>query len=212
MPRFSSILSIAATFLFTAAAAQGGMIVFANPATALAGDLGDYFDVMLTNTGSDLVVGGFSFALSVGDTNVTFTQVTMNTAVPYIFAGDSFVYLSLGGTNINILPAGQTVNASDADNSFLGVTIAGGATVGLGRVYFDVGAASASTIAVEFVASGTSLSDAFGKSTIPIETLNDGLITLTSVPEPSALPLVGLAFLVIVFAHAMAGRRRKRDF
>jgi hypothetical protein len=60
--------------------------------SASAGDVGDAFDVLLTNNGSfDISVAAFAFEVTVADTDVTLTGADFSTtAAPYIFAGDSF--------------------------------------------------------------------------------------------------------------------------
>lgn len=183
--------------LCTGMPASAALIVTATPAAALAGDTGDYFDVTLTNTGPDISVLAASFGLSTADPYIHFTRATTATAAPYIFAGRSFDELTLLLTYIDVA-TGAALNASDMDNAMTGVTVAAGSTVGLGRVFFDVGSYPAALITVALALyPGTNLSDPVLLD-IPIDTLADGTITTpgyTSVPEPATLLPAALALL-----------------
>jgi hypothetical protein len=189
---------------------RAALVVTASPASALAGDTGDYFDVSLTNTGSDISVLAFSFGLSVTDAYITFTRATTATAAPYIFAGRSFDELTLLLTYIDAVSGGTALSASDMDNDGLGVTVASGATVGLGRVFFDVGSYPAALITVTLsVYPGTNLSDP-AVHDIAIDTLVDGAITTpgyTPVPEPATLVPAGLALLAVLTTRRREQRR-----
>src|SRR5689334_13095918 len=110
------------------------LILTAGSATAAAPSSGNSFDLTLTNTGpASVTVGGFSIAISVSDSHVSFTSATTATSTaPYIFFGNS-----LFGPVINT-SSGQTLSASDL---FAGVgsgsTLGAGVTVGLAHVLFD---------------------------------------------------------------------------
>jgi len=151
-------------------------------------------EVTLTNTGpATLSLAGFSFEIEVTDPHVTFTSATTETGAAYVFAGNSM----FGPTISNSAP-GQTLDASDLWGGAGGAAVAAGATVGLGDVFFDVsaGALSGPMTVMLSPSPATSLSDALGDP-IGIDTLTNGSITISPVPEPSALTftLLGLAAL-----------------
>jgi hypothetical protein len=189
--------------LTAALPAHGSVIIAADSVSAVAGSTGNSFDVWLTNTGpSAISVDTFSFNINILDTDITFTDVTTGTvAAPYIFPSSVF------GPDLTGPNSGQTFAFFPNDVSGSGdVSIASGATVGLGHVLFDVaGGAAPGTFAVAFVQDPlvTNLSDANGNN-IPIDTFTDGDVTILT-PEPATVPLAGLAFLI-----AAAARRRLR--
>jgi PEP-CTERM motif len=155
-------------------------------------------EINLTNTGSaSLSLAGFSFEIETTDSRVTLTSATTATVLPYLFAGNS-----LFGPIINI-SEGQMLEASDFSVAAGGITVAGGATVGLGHVLFDIAAGDSSrSVAVTLSPFPfTSLSDPSGES-ISVVTLMSGSITIAGspVPEPSALMLafLGLAALASI--------------
>ncbi len=156
-----------------------------------AGATGASLDILFTNTGpTSVTIGGFSFELTVGNTAITFQDVTTGTSPsPYIFGS-----LGLSGPSIGTVVTGQDIMASDLD-SFIdsGTTVASGQTVGLGHLLFDVaGNAAAGTYAVSLVGyPASSLSDPFSNN-IPITSLNDGSITIQGqgVPEPASMVLL----------------------
>ena len=129
-------------------------------------------------------------------------MATTATLAPYVFAGNS-----LFGPTISTSVPGQTLDAFDLWGvPGGGAAIAAGATVGLGRAFFNVlagglsGLVIVSAVAVPF----TSLSDPSG-SNIDVDTLTNGSITIaaSAVPEPSALVLAVLALA------AMASIRKR---
>jgi hypothetical protein len=88
-----------------------------------------------------------------------------------------------------------------------GTVVAAGSTFSLGEVLFNVASdATAGPASLVLDASGTSLSDASG-NTIPISTLDNGQITITTstVPEPSMFAPLALLFMI-----AAGVRRRER--
>ncbi len=188
--------------LGSVSAAAAGITVFASPVTAAPGSSANAFDVDLINSGpSALTIGGFSFSLSIANSNISFTEVTSSTEAGYIFSGDSLFGPDLSGPN-----SGDTISASDVVLIPLtGTIVSSGQTVGLGHVVFDVSADAPAGMFPVTLASfpGSTLSDASG-SNINIDTLSPGQITITGItPEPSSFPL-----LLLLSAAAMLGRRR----
>jgi hypothetical protein len=185
------------------------MVVSVQSVIVAAGSSGNGIDVDLTNTGpSSLTVAGFSFGISIANTDISFTDANTATAAPYIFAGNS-----LFGPDLTGPTSGQTLSTSDIFSIPGGsVTLNAGTTVGLGHVLFDVSAGAAGgSFPVDFqLFPTTSLSDQSGAN-IPITTLSSGSITIpaAAVPEPSAmLPLV---FGVAGLLSAAGWRRRARQ-
>jgi len=196
---------VMALLLFSPTARADGLEISLEPGTtASAGSTGNVFDVLLTNTDSSSVdLGGFSFGITTSDTDISFTGATTSTATPYVFAGDSFDDINGFTLYTNSLPS-QTLEASDFSNSGAGSSIAAGATVGVGRVQFDVasGAAAGSFAVIFEDFPTTSLSDSNG-NTLDF-TSEAGTITITdvsTVPEPPTGELlicaVGFGILIL---------------
>jgi hypothetical protein len=185
---------VAGAVLCIANPARAGIIVSVESVSATAGTTGNTLEVDVQNTGSTTVnVAAFSFELTVAaSSGVTFTGADYNTTQTYIFAGNSFE-----GPNIVFNNTGTTLDAFDLAVS--GSTALGpGSIFGLGLVSFDV-ASSAPTGAVTVSLTpypSTSLT-APDLSNIPINTLNNGTITISGsiVPEPSALFSASLGIL-----------------
>lgn len=179
-------------------------------ATAAAGSTGNFFDVVLTNTGGDdASIAGFAFLVS-ADAGVTLTTADDQTASPYIFAGGS---LFAPGIVVIGFPApplpGPSLLAQDISTLPAGALISAGGLVGLGRVYFDVAAGVSGSIAITLAGDpDTNLADenfeAIAGTSI---TFNGGTIRVSDgvIPEPSTLALAGVALLAAAFA-----RRRSR--
>jgi hypothetical protein len=210
---FSGIRSCLPLICATAAllhvpAAHADFLIAVSSAVAEAGSTGNTLEVDLTNTGTSAVTfGGFAFGISTSSPSIAFTgATTATTTAPYIFASDS-----LFGPDI-ATSIGLSLTAADA--SALGAdSVAAGATVGLGKVSFDV-ASGASLGPVTVTLAGyptTSLSDNMGNN-LPFTGLNGTIVVVASpsspVPEPSTLLLfsTGLAFLAV----RASGRRRLR--
>lgn len=156
-------------------------------------------EIDLTNTGpASLSLAGFSFEIEVTDPHITFTSATIATVAAYVFAGNS-----LFGPIISTSPPGQTLDVSDLWGGAGGATIAAGATVGLGHVFFDVSAGDLSGLVTVMLSPFpfTSLSAPAGNN-VSVDTLTNGSITIapSAVPEPSALTLalLGLAALASI--------------
>ena len=120
-----------------------------------------------------------------------------STTAPYIYAGDSFVDIN-GFTLYTGSLGGQTLEASDLSNSGVDDNLGSGASVGVGRIFFDVAPGAATgPFAVNFVAYPfTSLANSNANNLD--FTVDVGTITITNaaaVPEPAEGELVicGLA-------------------
>lgn len=184
-------------------AVSGGIPVLSKSA----GDVGDAFDVLLTNNGSvDLSVAGFAFEVTVADTDVTLTNADFSTtAAAYIFAGDSFDQINSFTLNTigGIDSTAQTLEASDVTNDSAGVTLAPGQSLALGEVLFNVAnGATPGSFGLSFTGS-SSVADSnnlAGPSfdAIAVDNFYGGTIMIGSVPEPgTALPLTGALLLGI---------------
>jgi hypothetical protein len=180
--------ALAACLLFSPPARADFIFSLESGITASQGSTGNVFDVLLTNTGGMAVtVGGFSWDITTANTDITFTNADTSPVTPYIFTSDSFDNDNSFPLFTNSLP-GQEVAASDFSDAS-GDSVGAGATVGVGRVMFDIAnGATTGPFAVTFQdLSGTnSLSDNNGGG-LPFTT-QDGTITITStttVPEPS---------------------------
>jgi hypothetical protein len=189
---------LAALAVFAARPATAAIQVTIEPPTfAVEGGSPDDFDVALTNTGtSSVTIGAFAFELSVSSSYLTLTQATTATSMPYIFAGSSAL-----GPVISLSSPSNTLKASDLTTVLAGVSIASGATVGLGHVFFDLSpGAPFATVPVTFVASATNLSDPSNVG-IPIDVLGSGTIEI--VPEPSMFAIfsIGIGLVGIFQVH-----------
>ena len=192
-----TILAIAMAGLVVAAPsyAHGGIIISVQSVTANAGSSGNTFEVDAQNTGAPVDIAAFAFEVSVpASGGVTFTGADINTTVDtYIFAGNS-----AQGPIITAANTGTVLDASD--NAVSGSTTLGtNSTLALGRVFFDVeSGASAGPVIVSLTPFPfSSLTDP-NLNNIPIDTLNNGTITIlpsTSVPEPSGLISATLGLL-----------------
>ena len=219
-PRLSAIkppwfLALAAGFIvaFAASPARAGIVYSIQSVNASAGA----FDVLLSNTGNSAVnIDGFSFEVSVSTPSgpaVTLTDATISTtADPYIFVGNSLFGpdILLGTSN-----GGKTLDASDAyGTANADISLAAGATVGLGHVIFSAVGLS-STATVSFTPAGSqypanSLSDHLGDN-IVITSFGTGTITPTvsSVPEPSATVLATMVLALAGGRWFVSRSRRK---
>jgi PEP-CTERM motif len=206
--RWLTLFVAAAAATLTAATGSADLIVTAQNVSVSPGSTNNTLEIDLTNTGGTAVaIGGFSFGLSVTNTDITFTSADISTASSYIFLGHS-----LFGPIISTTPPpnGQVVIASDNyDVNNSGIMLASGATVGLGRVLFDVSSVAAGgafpVSLTNFPA--TSLSD-FGGNDVPITALRDGSITIAGVPEPTSLTLFGVGILAVAARWNRKGRLR----
>jgi hypothetical protein len=192
-----SVLALLGAIVLSAVPARAGLIAAVQFVSATRGSTGNPLDVTLTNTGpAPVTVGGFAFQVTTADLDITFTGSTFSTPL-YIFTGDS-----LFGPILNLMSPGQTMDGSDLSSSGLGTTIGAGATVGLGRVLFNVSPSAAfgpfAVLLQPFP--NTNLSGpgpAFAN--IPINTLTPGQITVSvsAVPEPASVLLLGTALVYL---------------
>src|ERR1035438_6144570 len=120
-------------------AARADLLFSMTSASAGAGGSGS-FDVVLTDNGGDFNVAGFNFEITTSDTNVTFTDITINTvAAPYIFAGDSLLAAPVTGSIlVNPPSTAHDAQASDVPAVSTTAAIADGDEVGLGHVLFTI--------------------------------------------------------------------------
>jgi hypothetical protein len=202
--RTSLSMAVIALVLFAAPPlARASLIIRVQNVGASSPSSADALDITLINTGpGSVMLGSFSFGISVTDPAITFTSATTATVIaPYVFAGQS-----LFGPTISTSVPGQSLDASDVAALTSG-TIAGAATVGLGHVFFSVAAgdtAGPKAVALA-VPPTTELSDVDG-TLIPFSILN-GTITITatgsSVPQPSTILLVltGITSLTLARRH-----------
>jgi hypothetical protein len=179
--------------------ARADLVLSMTPASASAGGSGS-FDVVLTDTGGDFNVAGFNFEITTSDTDVTFTDITINTvAAPYIFAGDSLLADPVTGSILENPPStAQDAQAGDVPADFTPAAIVDGDEVGLGHVLFTIApGASPGPVSIDF-GSATSLSDA-GGNLIAFDN-SGGTLTITAgtitTPEPAMTGILGLALII----------------
>jgi hypothetical protein len=185
-------------------AARADLVFSMTPGSAGAGGSGS-FDVVLTDTGGGFNVAGFNFEITTSNTDVTFTDITINTvAAPYVFAGDSLLAAPVTGSILENPPStAQDAQAGDVTADFTAVAIADGDEVGLGHVLFTIAPGSSpGPVSIDF-GSATSLSDDLGN---PIEfDSSGGTLTITggtvATPEPAMTGVLGLALAGIVLVR-----------
>jgi len=190
----------------------GGLVIEAPNLTSVAPGSSGSFDVSLVNTnalgGASYDVAGDSLDLMLtGSAGFAFTDVTINTSVPYIYTVSATtlpgsVPLDFGITFPN---TAFTVADSDGANPFF-QTVNPGDQFGLAHVLYTVDptASGTTTITIADLNVGTSLSD-INLNPIPFTAMN-GSISTTSIPEPSTLILAATAVLIGLGAV----RRRRR--
>lgn len=199
---FRMLATLCSLTMLAATPSRADLIVQVGSAVAAAGSSGNSIDVTLTNTGpSSVQLDAFSFGLDV-DSGITLTGAT--TAVPsYIFAG-----FSTFGPNITI-DVGPPLTAGDVYDTSLGgagfVEVGAGATVGLGRVSFDVSPLASGSYPVKLLDSFTSV--AFAGNDVPIDSLVNGTIRVTpaAVPEPGSFTLATLGLGALIAFRARTG-------
>lgn len=197
--RFRRLLMIMPVVgLLISAPVEASLIITVGNVSSSSPSLSNTLEVDLTNTGPAAVsLAGFSFEIDVTDPHITFTSATIATVAAYVFAGNS-----LFGPIISTSPPGQILDVSDLWSGAGGATIAAGATVGLGHVFFNVSAGDLSGLVTVALSPfpATSLSDPAGDN-ISVNTLTSGSITVTPVPEPSALGLVLLGLFALAWTR-----------
>ena len=172
--------------------ASGGLVIEAPDLTVAPGSVGS-FDVLLVNTnaagGASYAVSGDSLELMLsGSPGIAFTDVTINTMVPYIYTVSA---TTLPGSDpldfgITFPNAGFTVGDSDGGAPFF-QTVNPGDAFGLASVSYTVSStfSGSDTITIASLNVGTSLSDIDGNA-IPFTAMN-GSISASAIPEPSTL-------------------------
>jgi hypothetical protein len=178
-----------------------GLVIEAPMLTAAPGSSGS-FDVVLMNTNA---AGGASYGVSIdslelalsGSAGVVFTDVTINTIVPYIYVVSATTLPGSDPLNFGITfpTRGFTVSDADGADPFF-QTVNPGDTFGLANVAYTVSPtfSGTDTITIASLNVGTSLSDINGNA-IPFTAMN-GSISTTSIPEPSTLILASSALLI----------------
>ncbi|HXS94699.1 MAG TPA: PEP-CTERM sorting domain-containing protein [Candidatus Limnocylindrales bacterium] len=192
-----------------APAASAGVVFSVTPVTTIAhpGDIGDSFDVVLTNnSGGTISVAAFTFGVSTSSSDISFQAADTSTSAPYIFAGDSFDIIGGFPLSSGTFP-NQHVVGSDLTNDFTGVTVLNGQTVGLGRILYDVSPTAATgsfSLDLSTNANENSLSDE-NFAGITIDSLKDASVSIeNTVPEPATLLLSPAALLLLL-------RRKRRS-
>ena len=208
------LVPVTATLLMACLPAQANIVLSVVPATAVAGSVGDFLDIDITNSGpSAQNISAFTLALSVGaSSGITFTGGNESSAATYLFTSLDSFDIALGQPYTAVPPpSGQSVQASDLSLGGTGTTIASGSTFGLGHIEFDVAPGTpAGPVTVSLAATClsfdvcTSLSD-FAGSAVPF-TVSDGAITVT--PGTSAVPEPGTLWLGLLGVVAIARLRR----
>ena len=188
--------------------ARAGLVYYSIQPSAISaapGDVGDTFDVVLTNgSGSAINVAGFAFEVSVTGTDITLTGADFSTiADPYIFAGDSSDQIN--GFTLDTDNLGQILDAMDFTNDGANLTLTPGESLALGNVQFDVaGGAAPGLFTVSFTGDplfDNNLSDAAGDLSYP-DTSSTATITISSsTPEP-------VSWLLLAGGLAALGLRR----
>jgi hypothetical protein len=168
-----------------AAPAPPPLVISVQNTSYTAGTNNDTVEITLTNTGSiPISVGGFSFGISVGTTNLSFTGANISTTTaPYIFAASG-----LFSPNISVSPPnlpGQALNAEDIFSvPASGATIGAGVTVALGKVLFNIDPMTpTSMIPVSVGTTPSSISDLNGSS-VPFSATN-GTVNVTGLSAPT---------------------------
>lgn len=207
----AATVTAACLWALFAAPAQGALFMSINPANtpATAGSLGNFFDVLLTNTSPGAVnIAGFSYQLTVGTTDLVFTAAS-TTSPAYIFSGNSFAD-DFNTGDIRTSPNGQSLQASDLTSNAANISLSGMTAFSLGRVTFSIlSGAPIGPIAVNIdTGPATSLSDAQGNP-IALGPPIGGTVTVSAggggaVPEPST------AFLLLLGVPVVAILRKRR--
>jgi hypothetical protein len=201
---------VALVLLFTSGRAvpcrADGLVIEAPNVTAAAGSTGS-FDLLLVNTnlagGGSFNVAADSFALSLaGPLSATFTDVSINTIVPYIYVTSGTTVPGGLPLSLDTFPNTQ-FTASDAEFALPGFrTLNPGDVFGLGHVSFAIDPSTPNGMDSIVIASDatTSLSD-IDLNPIPF-TIANGSITVgaLAVPEPAALTQAALAATIGVGA------------
>ena len=181
--------------------------------TVAPGSVGS-FDVLLVNTnaagGASYDVSGDSLELMLsGAPGIAFTDVTINTMVPYIYTVSA---TTLPGSDpldfgITFPNAGFAVGDADGAAPFF-QTVNPGDAFGLASVSYTVSSSfsGSDTITIASLNVGTSLSDIDGNA-IPFTAMN-GSISASAIPEPSTLMQAATTALIGLGVSWRCRRRR----
>jgi voltage-gated potassium channel Kch len=167
------------------------------------------FDVLLENTNA---AGGASYGVSTdslelalsGSAGVVFTDVTINTIIPYIYSVSATTLPGSEPLNFGITFPNMGFTVADADGaSPFFQTVSPGDTFGLANVSYMVSPTftGRDTITIASLNVGTSLSDINGNP-IPFTAVNGSIV-----PEPSALIQAATALLI---GLGVVWRRQRR--
>jgi hypothetical protein len=196
--------------------ARSGIIldVFVDSSSATAGSTGNTFDVYVKNdstNGESVSITGLSVDLTLpsGASYITFTNIDINTTLPYIF---SITGSFLGGASTSVSPSEVMLN--DASNASAGQSLAVGDSFGLARVTYSVSPGAPSgpvVVSLADLGGGTSLT--LGPPDFAPYTPGpaNGTITIqgmTATPEPSSLTMLAIAGIV---GMVLSGRSRVRS-
>ena len=167
------------------------------------------FDLLITSTGGSFNVASDMVELSLnGLSGVSFTNVSIATVTPYIYGansatteGSTFTFSTFPGTQFEVFdflfPSGAT-------------TIGTGDAFGLVNVQYSVAAdATPGSSGTLVIGPDTSLADAAGAN-VPF-TSPGGSITITAIPEPSAMILLAIGCGAVVAVAGSTRRRRVRS-
>ncbi len=180
-----------------------GLVIEAPTLTNVAPGSSGSFDVLLIDTdpsGSPAYnVAGDSLNLALtGSAGFSFTNVTINTFVSYIYSVSA---TTLPGSNplnfgINFPNTDFTVADSDGASPFF-QTVNPGDVFGLANVSYSVDptASGTDTITIASLNVGTSLSDING-NLIPFTAVNGSISTAAAIPEPATLIPAATAVLI----------------
>jgi hypothetical protein len=199
------LILILAGALMPAASATAIYSIVPITTVPMPGDTGDSFEVQLTNSSGSpsISVASFSFGVTTTNAAVTLTSANMSTtSAAYIFAGDSFDASAPGGPYPLNTSSGSSLGASDLTNDFSNITLSGGLSVALGRVFYNVApGAGGGPFTISFTANPgqNSLSDNNGDATT-IGSMQSANVTIptSNVPEPGTLLLVPGALLALL--------------
>ncbi len=193
------VVALAMSLVLAVPCGAAGLVIQAPSLTVAPGSSGS-FDVLLIDTdpaGSPsygVSTDSLALALS-GSPGVLFTDVTINTIVPYI---DTVSATTLPGSDpldfgISFPNTGFTVADADGADPFF-QTVNPGDTYGLANVSYTVSPSfsGTATITIASLNIGTSLSDIDGNP-IPFTTMNG---SIASIPEPSTLIQAATAVLI----------------
>lgn len=183
----------------TALPADAGLIVSFNAAPSYtAGTTGNFFDVLVTGTGTAEQVDSSQVNLTAtGGSGFTFTGAVAPTSStpPYLFSPPALSVLSgAGTTSLSFIDFSLAARAA----TLVGV----GQTFNIGRVFFDLAAGATGPITVT---AATEFSDPLGNPITPAVAQTTINVAPAAVPEPSSLLL-----LTAVGAAGVAVRRWRK--